>query len=173
MPLKIIKPIHPPASREDYTLKQIAKVFPGGDWVDAPPSAAPEPEPQPKGVLDTPDPGSTKSGNVTVIGDTKDTAVLLAHVEKIAPTEIILGRLPSGRGAESSLAKAFRAAGFAVREVNADVERFGPKATEVHVEQVLSTDIDSPLIIVGGGVRSKQAASWVNRAKWPREVTRL
>jgi hypothetical protein len=170
--LKIPKPVHP-VSRENYVLTQIEKTFPGGEWVDG------TPQEEEAEVAEVPgcEPGgrgfeSLTPLSVTVIGGTKYDADAL---------EAQLAELPHGwsvisggnRGAEKAALEIAERLGLTPVRVDVDRELFGAKATDVHVEQVLGTELHSKLIIAGNGVRPKQAKSWLNRAKWPREVVTL
>jgi hypothetical protein len=159
--LKKIQPHRPKVSREVYTLQSISRAWPDGAWVeelaeledDAPSPAVLEPA------------GEVPVPSITIIGgDTFDLEAVMAAIP--LDHRIIVG---AGRGLESTLAKL---GGDEVFVVQPDPDRF-KKPMDVNVEQTLTEDISSTLVIVGNGTRAKQAKSWVKRAEWPREVVLL
>lgn len=187
---KIFRPLQPP---EAYTRQAISSAFPGGEWVEEPDGAGraglpqgatPGLPPAREGAAeesagemispgDKPDSRVPPCPSITIIGDTKDLDALMELLEEHAPDEVILGRLPSGRGAESKIAAHLRELGTTVIEVETTEDVFGAKASDVNVEAVLTHDIHSPLLILGNGTRAKAARSWLGRANWPREVITL
>lgn len=171
--LKTKKPARPVVSREAYTLNQIEKVFPGGEWVDEQDSAPGGSMPVlPKRGVEVGEVAvPVTSPNLTIIGGSNDA---LRHLlQERAPEKVIVGTTMTGRGGEREAAELARELGIEVETRVPDVDLFGGKAASVNVELVLSTEIDSPLVLVGNGQRVKEAKSWLKRAQWPREVIQL
>lgn len=171
--LKRPRTARPLISREDYTLRQLKQVFPEGEWVDeqvrekeAEVAEAPGCDPGGRGFESLPSP----SNDLTVIGDMKDLEPVYDAVGRLRPDRVILGRLPSARGAEANISKMLAACGWQgeVVHVDHDPDVFGK--ADCNVEQVLSYDLTSPVLLVGNGTRVKQARSWLKRAEWGREV---
>jgi hypothetical protein len=161
---KIFRPL---VNREVYTLQTTEQVFPGGEWVEeAPRETAPAPiAPVEEGV-------APPSSNLTIIGDTKKHLEdVLEYVYHHTPDRVIVGRLPSGRGAESTVAAYLLAHEVEVVYVDHDPDLYGK--SDVNVEQVMSYDLTSPVLLVGNGTRVKTAKSWLARAEWDREVITL
>lgn len=164
--------VRPPISREAYTLQSIEQVFPGGEWVDEPQEGEAEVVEAPRCERGTLEGSSPSSLSLTVIGGTKfDEGAL----------EAVIAALPDGytvisggnRGAEKFALEAAERHGLTALRIEVNKGLFGAKANDVHVEQVLVTELESKLVIAGEGVRSKQARSWVTRASWPREVIEI
>jgi RNase H-fold protein (predicted Holliday junction resolvase) len=157
---KIFRPIVPD---EVYALQTTEQAFPGGEWVEEPPvvietTVAPASEAFVSGVKAL----AAPSSNITICGDTKDLEPLLELLEGEAPDTVVVGRLPSGRGAESKAAKALEEHGVEVHYVDSPL-----------VEAVMSYDLTSPVILLGSGGRVKEARSWLARANWGRKVIQL
>lgn len=157
---KIFRPV---VAREVYTRQAIESAWPSGDWVEETPEVEAE-------VVEVPgrDPGGTGfesqtplSNNLTIIGDLKDLTTALLLVGELSPDQVIVGRLPSGRGAESKISKAL--------EGDQEVVHVDSPL----VEAVMSHDIASPVLLLGNGTRVKEARSWLGRANWNREVHEL
>jgi hypothetical protein len=161
--LKRIQHPRPKVSREAYTLQSISRAWPDGTWVE---ELAPEVE----GGPSQPDLQSVSSAppSITIIGgETYDTAALnLFLFDEVAPDALVI--VGAGRGVEADVYE--NSDDEVVLRIEADADLFGKKAMSVNVEQTISYDLTSTLVIVGNGTRAKQAKSWVKRAKWPREV---
>lgn len=177
---KIFRPV---LSREGYALQSIESAFPSGDWVEV---EALQESPVAPGRQVAPGSREAQAGEdgvlegsipkppiLTVIGDTNELEDVGAFVESAQYESVIVGRLPSGRGAESKIAAHLEQLDIDVVYIDADKEQFGKDANDVNVEQVLTHDITSPVLLLGNGARVKQAKSWLERAKWPREVHTL
>lgn len=173
--MRLLKPkfFHPLVPREEIVAQTLERTFPDGQWVeDAPPVDPLEGEAE---VVEAPgcEPGTLEGSSpssLSLIGSTKDSAALVNALHEHVPPNgsVILGRLPSGRGAESEAAKVAEEQGFPVIYVDAE------KGFEnVNVEAVLSYDLTSPVLLLGNGTRVKQARSWLGRAEWGREVYTL
>jgi hypothetical protein len=106
--------------------------------------------------------------SLTIIGGTKyDEDELNEYLDGLhEETGLIVG---DGRGAEVKAVDIWGSA----RIVQVDPDVYGKNARKVNVEQVLSYDPSSPLLLVGSGERVKQAEAWLKRANWPREVHRI
>jgi hypothetical protein len=106
--------------------------------------------------------------SISIIGGTKyDEDALANHIEGLPQgTWIVVG---DGRGAEK------RATELAQLNVHLPPrpDVYGKSARKVNVEQVLSWDPTSPVLLVGNGERVKQAEAWLKRANWGREVHRI
>ncbi len=143
----------PTVSRSEYTVRNIERAFPSGEWVEEP---AGGPSPAREG-LDSPP-------ALTVIGGTKyDEAALglfFGHffASYDPQVEIITG---AGKGVEASI------------EATTRIPNDPHLGRKVNVEQVLCVDLDSPVLIVGSGERVKQAKSWLARTMSKREVIEL
>ena len=146
-------------------------MFPGGEWVDEPHEKEAEVvevagrDPVGRGFESLP------SLSLTVIGGANDALRVL--LTERAPARVILGTTFNGRGGEAAAAKLAEELGIEVETIRPDADLFGAKAADVNVEQVLGADFASPLVLVGKGVRVKQARGWLARARWPREVVEL
>lgn len=182
---KFFRPLQ---SREAYTQRNLERAFPTGEWAEESPqatesagsptgSSSGRPERQPHTTGDSPGvesrPADTPS-TLTIVGNGKDLEPVYDEIGRRRPDRVILGRTSSGRGAESEIAKMLEACGWQgeVVEVETDPDVFG-KASGVNVEQVMSYDLTSPVLLVGTGSRVKQARSWLGRARWGREVVTL
>ena len=111
---------------------------------------------------------SSVSPSLTIIGGTKYDEDELFLFLSSCDEHYVVG---AGRGAESEIAKTYMEGEFTVVPLEPDV--YGKNARKVNVEQVLSWDPTSPLLLVGSGERVKQAEAWLKRANWPREVHRI
>lgn len=167
------KIFRPPVARDAYVAHTTERTFPGGEWVEVQPEGeaevaeAPGRDPEGSG-FESRTPLSTA---LTIIGSTKTPEDVAQFVLEHSPSSVILGRLPSGRGAESDIAKLLKQLDVNVHEVEHDPDLFGK--TDVNVEQVMSYDLTSPVLLVGSGTRVKQARSFLDRANWRREVIEL
>lgn len=105
---------------------------------------------------------------LTVIGGTKyDEDALASHIRNLPPSTTVITGV--GRGAEAFTAQ-LETNCFVVEKRD---DLYGKKATTMNVEQVLSLDPTSPLLLVGTGERVKKAKEWLKRANWGREVIEL
>lgn len=178
--LKKTKLVRPTVSREDYLLRNIERAFPGGEWVDEPQEREGEAE-----VAEVPgcEPGGrgfeslTPPHSVAIIGGTKYDAKSVQDYLAGLPegTTVYVG---AGRGVESDLRNADDCP-LPVQVVDLDPDRYGRKARDVNVPEVLIQDISSPVVLVGAGTRVTQARSWLRMvndhrdAKNRREVVEL
>jgi hypothetical protein len=111
------------------------------------------------------------SSSLTIIGGTKyDEDGLEHHLLHSDATHLIVG---AGRGAEAYAIQWWADLNGDVSYVSLEPDVYGKSARKVNVEQVLSYDPSSPLLLVGSGERVKQAEAWLKRANWPREVHRI
>lgn len=156
-----------PKTREEYTLEQLAKHFPDGEWVTPQEGEAEVVDAlgrDPSGTgFESPTPLS-----VAVIGGTKyDAASLLGYMRELPKgTTVYVG---AGRGVESDLVKNSHELPLQFVLVDVDEERFGKHARKVNVPEVLIQDLASPIILVGSGERVKQAQSWLKMVEGQRD----
>ena len=157
--LKRPRTVRPSVSREEYLLRNMMRAFPGGEWVDSTPeeeaevAEAPGCEPGGRGFE------SLTPLSVALIGGQKyDAESVQAYLASLpAGTTVYVG---AGRGVESDLRKA-EDCPVQVQVVDLEPDRYGKKARDVNVAQVLIQDITSPVVLVGAGERVKQARSWL------------
>ena len=116
-----------PLSREAYTQRSIERTWPSGEWVELEGPSDGEAEPDVGSQL------GSRPSSITVIGGTKYDEDALAYWLSQNDVDIITG---VGRGAESSLENVTR------------IEP-GDLPRKVNVEQVLSYDLTSPVLLVG------------------------
>jgi hypothetical protein len=180
----------PILSREVYVQRQVERAWPSGEWMDneldrlgTPGQGAALPGEgiqaddghldRSAGSIPAPSPPSITSAervtqSVTIIGGTKyDEDAFRQYLDNLPEvTGLIVGE---GRGGESKAVEIWGSARF----VPLDKDRYGKLARKVNVEQVLSYDVSSPVVLVGNGERVKQARDWLKRANWDREVIEL
>lgn len=170
--LKRPKTVRPAVSREEYLLRNMMRAFPGGEWVDSEPedeapSEAHDLENSAEAGCDSP----PLPPSVALIGGPKyDEQSVQAYLETLPPDTIVY--VGAGRGVEADLCRA-EDLPVSVQVLQLEPERFGKKARDVNVEQVLIQDLSSPVVLVGAGTRVKQAREWLGRAEWGREVVEL
>lgn len=163
-----------PVDREAYTQRSLERAFPSGEWVEDLPPRPTSTERQPHTTGRDPGVESGPAGNnLTVIGSAKDLEPVYDEIGRRRPDKVILGRLKSGRGAESEIAKMLEGCGFSgeVVEVETDPDLYGK--ADVNVDLVMSYDLTSPVLLVGNNARVKKARSWLGRAEWGREIVEL
>lgn len=164
------KHFRPVVPREEYICRSIESAWPTGEWVEEDRSVGPGQTGSGLSAEGVPCPGDedAHTPSLTIIGGTKyDEDALKEHLRNLPPhTTVITG---VGRGAEAFTAQV--ETNCFVVEKREDL--YGKKATSLNVEQVLSLDPTSPLLLVGTGERVKQAKSWLARAKWGREVIEI
>ena len=175
------KHFRPVVPREEYICRSIESAWPSGEWVEDSPDGEDEGgagtesvkggQPEVRAARESPptDPMAPgRSPSLTIIGGTKyDEDALASHIRSLPPSTTVITGV--GRGAEAFTAQ-LETNCFVVEKRD---DLYGKKATTMNVEQVLSLDPTSPLLLVGTGERVKKAKEWLKRANWGREVHEL
>ena len=164
----------PTVSREEYTMRALEKAFPTGEWVQEVREAPAVSRANGEGTMG--DGRHDSPASLTIIGGTKyDEDNLEGFLSNLPEeTQVIVG---AGRGSETWAAEWWREVQFephnSVTKIAPDPDRYGKSARKVNVEQVLSHDLSSPVLLVGTGERVKQAKEWLKRTLSKREVIEL
>ena len=155
-------------------MRALERAFPTGEWVSE--SALPQGRADSReGVPVLANAGTLAAPSLTIIGGTKYDE---DELEKRLHDLVCVANIPllvagDGRGAERFALQMGVLWGIRTNPIPVDPDRYGKLARKVNVEQVLSHDLTSPVLLVGGGERVKQAKAWLERMKLPREVIEL